>query len=174
MKQGVCIFAVLLGTSAVDATEVHFCWRGAEGYQIVGQMAFPDQLAKEERVTEADITSFTITGYRNGLMVGRWSLADLRPETSWNLNFRPRDMAFATGGNSFSEMGQQWNSNGSADDCGVGGFGFNVGSNAQDICISGVWVAEAGIAFDTPLLVLPLDKPIDCDAEQVLSMLSLQ
>jgi hypothetical protein len=173
MKHAVCLLGVILGMTSAGATEVHFCWQGAAGYMIVGRMGFPDQLATVARISEADVTSFDIIGYRNGVAVGQWSLADLRPETSWNLNFLPRDMAFATGGDSFSEMGQQWNSNGSADDCGVAGFGFNIGSFAQDICINGNWVAEAGIAFDTPFPVLPLDEPIDCDEEQVLSLLSI-
>ncbi len=163
--------AACLACGPINAAEVKFCWQGVAGYSVTGRMRFPDQLAKAERITETDVTGFEITGFRDGQVIGQWSLDQLGPATSWNLNFMPRQMMFAVGGDSYTDTGQQWNSNGSADDCGAGGFGFNIGGNAQDICLSNVWIAEAGIAFDTPLAAVPADQPLDCGQDMVISAL---
>jgi hypothetical protein len=163
--------AAAVVAAPLQAAEVQFCWIGSAGYSLTGRMAFPDSLASADRITEADVTAFEIFGYRDGHAVGRWSLADLRAETAWNLNFLPREMRFATGGRSDSDDGQQWNANGDATDCGTPGFGFNVGATAQDLCIDGRFVIESGVAHDAPLLAQATGVPLSCAADAQLSLL---
>jgi hypothetical protein len=159
----------MLSVGHANATEVHFCWRGAEGYRLVGQMAFPDRLAQADLITEEDVTAFQITGYLEGVVIGQWSLPQLRPDTSWELNFMPREMAFAMGGDTSSSMSQAWNANGAVEDCGTPGFGFNAGSNAQDVCIDGRWIAESGIPYETPLIARPVGEALDCGIDAQIS-----
>ncbi len=165
------ILAAALVAAPVHAVEVQFCWIGNAGYSLTGEMAFPDRLAAADRITEADVTAFDITGYRDGAIIGRWSLTDLRPGTSWNLNFSPREMRFATGGNSTDDDGQQWNASGSATDCGNPGFGFNAGASAQDICLDGQFIQESGISYDTVLPAQVGNDASNCEAVPQISML---
>ena len=159
-----------LAASPAGAVEVQFCWLGAAGYSLAGTMAFPDTLATADRITEADVTGFTMTGYRDGVPVGSWSLAQLSDQTSWNVNFLPREMRFATGGFSDTASGQQWNADGSATNCGNPGLGFNAGGGAQDLCLDGVFVVESGVAPETPLLAYPAGSAPDCTATLQLSL----
>lgn len=163
--------AVAVAATPLQAAEVQFCWIGSAGYALTGRMVFPSELARADRITEAEVTAFEIIGYRDGHTVGRWSLDDLRAQTAWNLNFLPREMRFATGGRSDSDDGQQWNANGDATDCGSPGFGFNAGASAQDLCLDGRFIIESGVAHDTPLLAQPAGGLLTCAKEAQLSML---
>jgi hypothetical protein len=165
---------VLAAVAAVPAhaAEVHFCWQGNAGYALSGRMTFPDHLVAADRITETDVTAFDITGYRDGTPVGQWSLSDLGPRTSWNLNFLPGQMVFAVGGYSDGDNGQQWNASGDATDCGTPGFGFNAGASAQDICLNGQFIVESGISHDVPLSAHPADTLRDCPSGAQLSLLA--
>jgi hypothetical protein len=154
-----------------NSAELQFCWIGQAGYTLVGRMVFPDHLDMADRITEADVTAFHMIGYHENRFVGQWSLTDLRPETSWNLNFLPREMRFATGRTSSSDDGQQWNADGTATDCGNPGFGFNAGASAQDICLNGQFIEESGIDPTTPLMAQPVSTPLDCDEPAQISLL---
>jgi len=159
-----------LAASPAGAVEVQFCWLGAAGYSLAGTMAFPDPLATADRITEADVTGFKMTGYRDGVPVGSWSLDKLTGGTDWNLNFSPREMRFMTGGYSDSDTGQQWNASGEMTDCGTPGLGFNAGGGAQDLCLDGVFVVESGVAPETPLLAYPAGSAPICTATVHLSL----
>lgn len=141
----------LLATPA-EATVIHICWTGANGYTMTGRMEFPDALATAPVVTEADVTAFRITGYLEGQVLGKWDLADLTPATTWYLRYFPATMTFPTTGEALSPNGidQGWNADGNVIDCGIPGFGFNAANYAQDFCLNGVWVEPSGMPPETP------------------------
>ena len=149
--------------------DLAFCWFGANGYVIDGRMSLPDAALDQPLVTEADVTTFVITGYHNGKPLGRWSLAQLTPRTGWNLSFDPAAMAFVTGGHSMTDEGQTWNATGMVDDCGVPGFGFNSGRGGQDVCVDGQWRIDSMIAADAPFPVYFADEAPNCLSAPVLS-----
>ncbi|MCP1167477.1 hypothetical protein NHG85_02860 [Limimaricola sp. ASW11-118] len=156
----IAALAALLALPA-QAVELYFCWQGAAGYSMTGTMRFPDALLDAPRLDEADVTGFEITGWHEGERLGSWSLAALTPETSWMLNFAPREMRFLMPG-----MGvfQAWNADGGVSDCGTPGFGFNAGNGGQDICVDGRFVTESTIPWSTPLLATP--EPVNPDCRQ--------
>jgi hypothetical protein len=49
-------------------------------------------------------------------------------------------------------------------DCGVGGFGFNGGNWAQDVCIDNTYIEVSSIDPYTPLQAYPMDVAITCEA----------
>lgn len=146
---------LLLLTLALPAqAETHvFCWMGANGYRIEGSLTYPD--GTTGRITEDDVTAFAIAGFRDDAFLGRWSLDDLTPQTSWTLSFDTDRLAFRMGGFRQNDTYQEWNADGTATDCGNPGFGFNGGNQAQDVCVDGVFIAESGIPPDTPLRIGP-------------------
>jgi hypothetical protein len=172
MRRAASVLVAFVFATPALAVELHFCWLGADGYRMSGKMAFPDELATADLVTETDVTSFEITGYHFDQVVGHWSIAQLRPETSWNLSFLPREMAFVTGGYSNSDGGQEWNANGYVEDCGNPGFGFNSGAGAQDICINGRFMFESSIASAAPFPAQLASDPLACDRALQLSRLA--
>lgn len=139
--------AALIATLAAPAgaADFEFCWEGDNGYRMEGQMTVPDTLLGRPLLTHDDITAFFIVGYKDDVPLGSWSLSQLTPTTSWNLSFDPRGMVFPTGGMHDSAKGQAWNAGGRADDCGNPGFGFNSGTNAQDLCVNNVWRTDSMI-----------------------------
>ncbi len=142
--------AVAFATGA-NAVTLNFCWRGAAGYTLTGQMTFPDALRDARRITEDDVTGFAITGYLDGLRIGSWDMRSRGPTTTWHLRFSPATMTFPTGGSFRGEASQGWNANGDVDDCGAQGFGFNSGNYAQDVCLSDVYIEQSSIDPATPL-----------------------
>lgn len=157
--------------SVAGAVDVEFCWIGDQGYTFAGRMTYPDTLADSGVVTEQDVTAFEIQGYHNGAKVGRWSLDMLTPETSWNLNFDPKAMQFAVGGDPYETEGQEWNADGFVENCGTPGFGFNLGDNEQDICIDGRYYQESGIDRFTPLPAYPVGDGPACPPDDMISLL---
>ena len=143
----------LLGTPARAVTHT-FCWRGANDYRIEGFISYPDT-AQGWLITETTVTGFGITGWQGSRYLGRWSMKDLTPETSWTLRFDSETLSFPMGGYIEDGTYQEWNANGFADDCGTPGFGFNGGNRAQDICVDGMFIDESGVPPDTPLSVSP-------------------
>ncbi|SLN28073.1 hypothetical protein [Roseisalinus antarcticus] len=134
------IFAALLASNmavgaacAQEATYV-FEWIGDGGYKMQGAMSFDADLATAPFVDQDDISCFVIEGFVADRKVGRWALSDLAPETTWILTFLPDRSEFAVSHPSYA-MPQGWNMNGRGDDCGPGGFGFNLGNLGQDLCL---------------------------------------
>lgn len=145
--------ALLLVLATPAGAVTHgFCWRGAEGYRIEGYISYAEEDATRI-LTESDLQGFGITGWRHDAYLGRWSMKDLTPQTSWLLRFDPVARAFPMGGSPAEGSYQMWNANGFANDCGDPGFGFNGGNRAQDLCVDGVFVEESGIDPATPLAV---------------------
>ena len=164
--------AVVLSLAAAQAQAavVHFCWQGENGYTMTGRMEFPDPLLSESLITEAEITAFRITGYRDGMALGTWDMADRGETTTWYLRYMPRIMEFPVGGLVPGPFDQGWNADGNVMDCGSPGFGFNAGNYAQDFCVNGVWVEESGMPPPTPFYAMTNPPPTpDCSGPMMLS-----
>ncbi|WP_224816530.1 hypothetical protein [Hasllibacter sp. MH4015] len=156
--------AALLATYPVHAAQFQFCWVGANGYTMEGQITFPDALLDTGLITEADVTDFQIIGFLDGVAIGSWSLDQLTPETSWLLRFDTTNLQFPTGGIRSANSYQEWNANGRVNNCGAeGGFGWNGGNYAQDVCVDNVWVEDSSIDPNTPLFAQPMDVRLICE-----------
>lgn len=155
-RLSVTLVPLLLGLSGPAAgAEFHFCWIGANGYTLDGEMRFPDALLDAPVITEADLTAFRITGYHDTTPIGAWSMADLTPSSTWHLRFWPGSREFPVGGAHLGPNGQAWNANGAVNDCGDPGFGFNSGTNAQDVCVNNQWITQSSINRFEPLRAFP-------------------
>lgn len=155
----------------VKAMEVHFCWIGANGYTMDGEMSFPDAFRTATIITQDELTSFRIIGYRNEVPIGTWDMKDRTDTTTWHLRFSPAEMIFPTGGSHRGPEGQAWNANGAVNDCGNPGFGFNSGTNAQDICLNNRFITESSIERWTPFRVFEGGLGQGCSTPRLLSSL---
>lgn len=155
----VAALSLSLVASQGHAADYYFCWLGANGYTMTGQMTIDPVALNKPVVTQDDVTLFKIAGYLEGTLLGKWDMATRAPDTSWLLNFDPARRAFMTPGDVGLGVSQAWNANGDADDCGNPGFGFNLGDYAQDFCLNGVWVEDSGMPPETVFLVSP--TPVD-------------
>lgn len=159
------LLSLALATAAQTAhtADFEFCWEGDNGYRMEGFMRVPDDLLTRPLLTHNDVTAFFIQGFKDDIPLGSWDLAQLTPTTSWNLSFDPRGMVFPTGGMHNSAKGQAWNAGGRADDCGDPGFGFNSGTNAQDLCVDNIWRTDSMISRYTRFPVFPAGTvDLDC------------
>lgn len=153
-----------LAAAPLHAAQYQFCWVGANGYTMEGVIEFPDTLVNTGLITEAEVTGFRIIGFLDGVVIGSWDLADLTPETSWTLRFDTTGLRFPTGGIRALDTYQEWNASGQVDDCGAeGGFGWNGGNYAQDVCIDNTWIHDSSIDPDTPLFAQPMDVALLCE-----------
>ncbi|MFZ7091610.1 hypothetical protein [Primorskyibacter sp. 2E233] len=116
-----------------DPVSYRFVWTGADGYSMRGAMSFDSAYLARRVVREGDVACFHIEGFYEGESIGRWALTMLNEQTSWRLHFIPSEQAFVVEGRGIA-MPQAWNMNGAGDDCGKGGFGFNLGNLGQDFC----------------------------------------
>ncbi len=161
-----CMFAF---SNPAFAADYYICWMGAAGYSLTGKMTIPDAATRKDMVTERNVTAFEITGYRNGVRIGGWNLANKGPDTTWLLRFEPQTLNFPVGGDFGSLVSQGWNANGAVNDCGKPGFGFNSGNYAQDVCVNGVYIRASSIDPDTPLKASLVPYSVDCRADIPLS-----
>ena len=152
-------FALSLIATQAHAADFYFCWQGANGYTMTGQMTIIPTALNKPVVTQNDVSLFKIAGYQNGSLLGKWDIATRIEGASWLLNFDPARREFMTPGDLGLGVSQAWNANGDATDCGTPGFGFNLGNFAQDFCFNGVWVEASGMPPETPFLVSPV--PVD-------------
>lgn len=125
-----------------------FAWTGDNGYAMTGAMSFDPALAGR-LVLEDEVSCFEIAGTKDGQPIGRWALTMLHEETSWRLHFDARQERFLVEGDGVP-MPQAWNMNGAGDDCGRGGFGFNLGNLGQDFCVDNQPRFDSRIAPPTP------------------------
>ncbi|MEC7762243.1 MAG: hypothetical protein VX874_10080 [Pseudomonadota bacterium] len=154
-----------------------FTWQGAGGYAFDGAMSFDASKLGGGRIHEGDVQCFVIEGRRGEVPVGRWALGMLIPETTWLLTFDTGVEEFVTYGLG-DPMPQAWNMDGYGTDCGEGGFGFNIGNYAQDICIGGTLIADSQMPPVAPFpaeRVDTYDFPVDgCRPSMLLSELRLK
>ncbi|WP_116083091.1 hypothetical protein [Tropicimonas sp. IMCC34011] len=170
-----CLALLLLPIpAAADMAYWTFAWEGAGDWRLEGAMSYPEQ--ESGLVTGADVSCFAIQGFAGEEEVGRWGLGDLTLDTTWRLTFAPGAGAFVVEGEGI-RMPQAWNMDGYGTDCGPGGFGFNIGNAAQDLCLDGRLVTESQRPPQTPFPALRADAPIDfpegaCRAAPLLSLLA--
>lgn len=165
------VFAAALATPVTADTVFEFCWIGDNGYRMAGKMSVRDDAVSKPLITQLDVTGFAISGYRNGVPVGSWSLDQRTSNTSWHLNFDPQTLTFTTGGTTAGPFGQQWNADGGVRNCGVPGFGFNSGNFSQDLCVDGVWIEDSIIDPATPFVAFPAGAGPDCFGSPLLGAL---
>ena len=151
--------ALSLVVTQAHAADFYFCWQGSNGFTMTGQMSIDPTAINKPLITQNDVTLFKIAGYQDGSILGKWDMATRAADDSWFLNYDPARRAFLTPGEMGLGVSQAWNANGNANDCGVPGFGFNLGNYAQDFCVDGRWVEESGMPPETPFLVSPI--PVD-------------
>ena len=162
-----CIAVALILAAGVGRSETRYiCWRGAGGYTMTGKFQYADALAQRPLIRESDLISFRIEGFLDGERIGRWSLDDLRPETSWLFRYDPVRHIFPL--TDPSGLYQMWNANGLVNDCGTPGFGFNAGNGGQDVCIDDTFVTASTIDPATPLVSFARPQSADCIGEPLL------
>lgn len=138
------LLTLLAGPAVAETASWRFAWDGANGYRMVGAMAFDAGLIGDRMVYEDDMICFVIEGFHNAEPIGRWALGTLNEETTWRLHFLPEQSRFVVDGEGIP-MPQAWNMNGAGDDCGVGGFGFNLGNLGQDFCRDNGFILESRV-----------------------------
>lgn len=163
--------ALLLLPLQANAQSYEFCWTGAKGFHIYGQMIVTPNANMQALLTETDLSAFKIAGFHDGLPIGTWSLADLTEYTAWRLNFDPLSSTFPIGGLAPNGAGQRWNASGQMDDCGAPGFGFNAGNFSQDLCLNNTWLEDSIIDPDVPFLAYPTGEAPPCPADLLLGSL---
>ena len=120
-----------------------FRWVGGGGYVMQGGLGWEAD-GTGALIREEALGCFFIEGQRGGVPVGRWGLGMLDEATTWVLHFDPTAAAFLVYGDGHP-MPQAWNMNGFGTDCGAGGFGFNIGNAAQDLCHDGALLVESQV-----------------------------
>jgi len=163
MRRPLALCLALLSAAPLQAATFQFCWIGGGGYTMEGTIEFPDSLLDTGLITEEDVTGFRILGRYNGVPIGSWSLDQRLPDTSWTLFFDTSSLEFPTGGIRSQGSYQAWNAHGQVNDCGEGGFGFNAGNYAQDVCVDNTFVTVSSIDRDTPLKAYPMDVALTCE-----------
>ncbi len=153
---GVCAFALSGAAWAGDVT-YRFEWQGAGGYLMQGALSFDDALMSRQLIVEEDIACFVIDGYKDAEPVGRWALGMRTEETTWQLTFDPVLEELVVWSVDFP-MPQAWNMNGAGTNCGEGGFGFNIGNAAQDLCLDGKLLRDSQIDPSRPMPTLRDDN----------------
>ena len=170
------ILALCLAAPAQAAELAYsFLWQGEGGYAVRGALSYDAAFGTGDLVHEEELTCFVIEGLKDGTPIGRWALGDLTEETSWKLTFDPARPAFVVEGEGI-DMPQAWNMDGFGTDCGAGGFGFNIGNAAQDICLDGALITESQVDPYRPFPAAPapdFDFPRDaCRGPDLLSLLA--
>lgn len=144
------------------AAEINLCWRGDNGYTMTGRMTVPDSAMFQAILTERDVQAFKISGYLKGQLIGTWNSAARGADATWHLRFDPAGMTFLTGGSFASTASQGWNADGTSENCGTPGFGFNSGNFGQDLCVNGTWIEASSVAPETPFLATLDPVTPDC------------
>ena len=143
------VFAIAVTAAEAEPQTFIFSWTGSGGYSMSGAMAFDTEKARDGLISEADLDCFEIVGKLDGDPIGRWALRQVTNETTWILTFDVTSSAFVV----YSPehvMPQAWNMDGYGENCGSGGFGFNIGNAAQDVCLGGELVIESQAAPSQP------------------------
>ncbi len=140
----------ILTPSVSFAASYEISWFGANGYRMEGQFSFPDSPGPTQIITEGDLTSLTISGFRDMTPLGTFQYARTRqvqPPSGFNFNFDSHTETFLTGGKSDSERGQKWNAPNF-----TGGFGFFSGNSFQGLYANGKLVSASEIQIGSTVL----------------------
>lgn len=169
MMRGFILILFTVLAQPIQAASFNFCWLGATGYTMTGTIVFPDSKLDQALITQDDLTAFKITGYLNGVRIGAWNMEDRTAGTTWHLRFHPATASFPVAGPFPSESSQGWNANGSVNDCGTPGFGFNAASGAQDVCVNDTFMRDSSIPRETPFFATTAAVTPDCRQSPPLS-----
>ncbi len=170
----IIVGAALAGAAKAQSVAFRFEWQGAGGYVMRGGLSFDAALMGEQLVFETDVDCFVIEGFRDGDPIGGWALGMRTEDTTWRLTFDPVVEQFLVWG-PMSPMPQAWNMDGAGYDCGAGGFGFNIGNAAQDLCLDGELLTASQVDPSRPFPALRDDDfafPADaCSGDLLMSRL---
>lgn len=165
--------AVAASAAAAEPVTYAFEWTGGGGYAVKGALHYDDDLVTGRFLREHDLSCFVIEGSKDGEPVGRWALTMLDEQTTWRLYFDTVTDSFLVEGQGIW-MPQAWNMNGEGVDCGEGGFGFNIGNAAQDICLDTRLIIESQVAPERPFPAVRVEQfEFPGDACKLPAMLSL-
>lgn len=130
------------------ATTFDINWTGSAGYTLYGSFSYASNLTGV--ITAANVTSFAIFGYHNGVLVGSWDPAvnGLHNSAIFNLNFDTATDRFLIGGVSSGPFGESWDKL-SSGSCAGTAFGFASGSVSQSLCVNGAAVGAISTANST-------------------------
>ena len=170
-----CALALAAGAATAETAAWRFVWDGANGYRMTGALAYDARPeGAPSMVVEDDLRCFVIEGFHEDEPIGRWALGQLNEETTWRLHFLPAQSRFVVDGEGIP-MPQAWNMNGAGNDCGIGGFGFNLGNLGQDFCKDNAFILESRVDPPQPFPALRDDAvrfPADaCTGPDLLSLL---
>ncbi|WP_255552263.1 hypothetical protein [Maritimibacter dapengensis] len=143
------VLSVVALPAVAENVGFRFLWEGASGFEMVGALAFDESLMSEPVIYEGDLACFEIEGRQDGDAIGRFALDMVTLETDWRLTFLPGQGAFAVYSLA-TPTPQEWNMDGLGTSCGEGGFGFNIGNYAQDLCLDGKLLIASQMPPRTP------------------------
>ena len=139
------ILLIFSGGANAALITYDFSWTGANGYSLQGSFSYDDAVLEGYRPSpgwlgQSDLTSFTMTGYHNGEILGSFTglLAGDPAESQFNFNYESE---------SFGTY-QLWNVFGSETDT----VGFGSGSANQRLYFNGS-VGESVILTENTTLV---------------------
>ena len=144
MIRAAFLACLLAAPAGAETAAWRFVWDGANGYRMVGALAFDAGLIGDRLILEDDLQCFVIEGFHDDEPIGRWALGHLNEETTWRLHFHPEQSRFISDGEGIP-MPQAWNMNGAGNDCGIGGFGFNLGNLGQDFCKDNDFILDSRV-----------------------------
>lgn len=166
---------LLMARAAWAEPEIYqFTWQGNGDHVLNGALMLDPAQAGAPVVTEEAVQCFWIEGRRGATVLGSWGLGQRTAATTWTLTLDRRVPEFLVYPDR-DGMPQAWNMNGWGENCGAPGFGFNIGSAAQDICVDGRLIVESQVPPSTPFLVRRIDSfdfpPGSCSAPLLLGAL---
>ena len=142
----------LFASTSLAEERFSFEWQGAGGYTLRGGFSYHLEEVSGAFVRERDLTCFFVDGEQDGTAIGHWGLTMLNEETDWRLFFDPETPELLVEGMGV-DMPQAWNMDGFGTSCGPGGFGFNIGNAAQDLCLDGKLIVESQVSPFQPFPV---------------------
>ncbi len=175
MKRLICLFILIATPVLADPATFAFSWKGAGGYKVRGAFTYDPVTVPDGIVQGHDLICFEMFGTHNGASIGTWALDQLTPDTPWIFTFDALNERLLVPGDAGISMPQAWNMGGRGDDCGVGGFGLNLGSAFQDVCINNTLIFDSQIDPFTPFWSGKADgyayTLMDCQTVQLFSLL---
>ncbi|MGB1235683.1 MAG: hypothetical protein ACPG5U_08115 [Planktomarina sp.] len=148
------LFTAFFGTAArAQQVTYSFVWTGSGDYSVKGAFSFDEGEISNAFVFSDDVVCFEMTGFHKDQEIGKTSLVDMEGTQNWIFHFDHRSKRLLVHGDTFLSMPQAWNMGGRGNDCGEAGFGLNIGSAAQDICINNTLIYESQIHPSTPFPV---------------------
>jgi hypothetical protein len=168
------LMILLAAPLRAETVTMAFRWEGSGGYAVSGALQYDTRDVSGPLVRDSDLICFHVDGTKDGEAIGHWGLRMLNEETDWRLFLDPEGPELLVEGMGV-DMPQAWNMDGFGTSCGAGGFGFNIGSAAQDLCLDGALLYESQV---DPFRPFPVERvtehafpPYACNAPALMSAL---